>query len=1014
MLLGGGWVRGDRSGWDVGLALFPARVVDFVRAAQPDLWEQTAAYAGDDMAARMVERLGRELDTKGTLKVLRRGFRFHGKTFRVASFRPAHDLNREMVELFERNELSVTRQVRCHPGRRETVDMVFALNGIPVATCELKNPMTGTTWRDAVGQYKRDRIPDAPLFRFSKRALVHFAADPDEIHMTTRLAGEKTGFLPFNRGSHPGAVRCGAGNPQHESGYRTAYFWQDVLERGRFLDILGSYMFVEKRERKVYGAGGARIERDEKVIFPRYHQLDAVDTLVEATRRQGTGHNYLIQHSAGSGKTNSIRWLAHRLSTLTNGTGEKVYDSVIVISDRKIVDNQLRDAVDHDETVGGVVAGIDIDTKQLAEALRDGRMIVVTTAHKFSFVTRSLLSIEGAASPDTPTEEELALIAPLRRQIAGRRYALIVDEAHSGQSGERARAIKATVGSRATPADDGADDWEDRLNAVVEARGPQPNISFYAFTATPKAKTIELFGQPGPDGTPRPFHVYSMRQAIEERFILDVLSNYTDYDTYYRLVKQAEDDEEFPRRRTAVALGRFMSLHPHNIAQKTEVIIEHFRNHVRFRLGGRAKAMVVTSSRLHAVRYMQAFERYIREQDYTDVHPLAAFSGTVHDPDTGAEYTEPRMNIARVTHKPIPETALPARFDSPDYQILLVANKYQTGFNQPLLQAMYVDKRLDGVQAVQTLSRLNRLIPGKSAPFVLDFVNDPEDIRQAFAPYFDATQLRQPTDPYQLDRLKHELDETYVYRPQEVDAFARAFYTPAANNQMGSHARLQAHLQPARDRFGRLSDDQQAEFTDRVGAFVNLYAFLSQIIPYADSELEQLSAFGRALLPYLRADRQRETVRLGDAVELEYYRLQQVSSGTIQLGDDDAQVVGPSAVGTGTSEEPTAPLSEIIQQLNDRFGTSFTEADRLFFEQIERAAVEVDYVRRIALANNFERFDLGTRDQIRNVIIDRMAENDAIAARCLNDPDFEEVVFSRLLRSIYDTIRTQEPTLGLD
>jgi len=427
--------------------------------------------------------------------------------------------------------------------------------------------------------------------------------------------------------------------------------------------------------------------------------------------------------------------------------------------------------------------------------------------------------------------------------------------------------------------------------------------------------------------------------------------------------------------------------------------------------------MVVTSSRLHAVRYMQAFERYIGDRDYTDVHPLVAFSGTVRDPDTGEEYTEPSMNIHPVTQQPIPETALPAHFDTPDYQILLVANKYQTGFNQPLLQAMYVDKRLDGVQAVQTLSRLNRVIPGKGAPFVLDFVNDPEDIRQAFAPYYDATQLLATTDPYQMDRLKHELDETHVYRQREVEAFAQAFYAPARNNQMGSHARLLAHLQPARDRFKQLSDEQQAAFTDRVGAFVNLYAFLSQIIPYADTELEQLSAFCRALLPYLRANRQRETVRLGDAVELEYYRLQQVSSGASQLGDDeDALVVGPSAVGTGTPDEPTAPLAEIIQQLNDRFGTTFTEADRLFFEQIERDSVGVDYVRRIALANNFEKFDLGIRDEIRRVIIDRMAENDAIATRCLKDPEFEEIVFSRLLRRIYETIWTQEsqPNLGLD
>ncbi len=1001
MLLHGGWSQADLAQWDVERSLFPAHAIAFIRETQPDEWARMVKLHSDNLEPLLVDQITQELDHKGSLHVLRHGFKFYGRRFHLAFFAPAHGLNPDALARFERNELTVTRQVPCHPGKKDTLDLVLALNGVPVATCELKNPMTGQAWRDAIRQYRKDRDPNAPVFRFKRRALVHFAADPDEVHMTTRLAGDGTRFLPFNRGSDPGGVRCGAGNPPNPDGYRTEYFWREVLARERFLDILGAYVFLEIREEKVEDGKGARIEKRETMIFPRYHQLDAVTGLIKSARTEGSGHNYLIQHSAGSGKTNSISWLSHRLASLHTATDEKVFDCVVVITDRRVLDRQLQDAIYQIEHAQGVVKAIDRDSQQLAQALVDETRIVVTTLQKFPFVMQGLLRVAGVDAVDTPSEAERNQATEWREVISGRRYAIIVDEAHSSQTGESAREMKEVLGSRAQKAADNVSDWEDGLNAVVESRGPQPNLSFFAFTATPKGKTIELFGRTGPSGKPEPFHVYSMRQAIEEGFILDVLQHYIDYDAYYRIVKAVEDNPEFPKQKTAVALAKFMTLHPHNIEQKTEVVIEHFRNHVRRLMRGRAKAMVVTSSRLHAVRYMQGFQRYIREHGYSDVRPLVAFSGTVHDPDTGEDFTESGMNIDVVTGASISESVLPARFASPDYQILLVAEKYQTGFDQPLLQAMYVDKRLDGVQAVQTLSRLNRTAPGKAPPFVLDFVNDPDDIRNAFAPYYDHTQLLKASDPYRLEKLKHDLDGMQVYHHAEVEAFAKVFYLPQTKQQTANHARMEAQLQPACNRFSELNDEEQAAFRDSLGAFVNLYAFLSQIIPYADPDLERLSAFGRALLPHLRQERG-SAVHLGDDVELEYYRLQQISSDALEVGKTDpAYVTSPTEVGTGDPDEDTAPLSEIIDRLNERFGTDFTDEDRLFFEQVKERAVRDEDVCRLALANPFEKFVLGVHDRIGQLMLQRMSENDALVTRYLDDAEFQQIASKELAREIF-------------
>jgi type I restriction enzyme R subunit len=1005
-----GWHKLPKDGWDKANAYFPKEVVGFIQRTQTALWQQMEKLHGAELEPKLLDALLKELDLKGCLHVLRHGFKYYGKNFRTAYFRPAHNLNPEVMAQYAENRLTVSRQVPCHPGDGSTMDLTFCLNGLPVATCELKNPSSNQTWRDAVQQYKKDRDPRTPLFAYQKRALVHFAADVEEVRMATRLQGDKTFFLPFNRGSHPGEVQCGAGNPQHPSGYRTGYFWEEVLQRDSFLDIIGHFIYTEHREEQVNESGGkSRMVKKETTIFPRYHQLDAVRKMVATARVEGPGSNYLIQHSAGSGKTNSISWLSHRLASLHNDRNEKVYDCVVVITDRRVLDQQLQDAIYQIEHAQGVVKAIEESSVQLAEALVDGTPIVITTLQKFPWVLKGLLNVAAGGSYEGLSDGDKQLAADkaavYQTKIANRRYALIVDEAHSSQSGEAARELKAILG--AGQGEEGEDiSSEDILTKVMSSRGRQKNISFFAFTATPKGKTLELFGRKGASGKPEPFHIYSMRQAIEERFILDVLQHYTTYDTYYKLVKAIKDDPNLPAKKAARSLGKFMSLHPHNIEQKTEVMVEHFRLHVKNLLGGNAKAMVVCGSRLHAVRYFVAFKRYIKEHGYGDVSPMVAFSGKVSDPDNGLEYTEPGLNKDVVTGNSISEAQLPERFDSPDYNILLVANKYQTGFDQPKLNTMYVDKRLDGVQAVQTLSRLNRTFPGKEEPFVLDFVNAKEDIYTAFKPYFDATGLKETSDPEQLEALKHELGQMQVYHQSEVEAFAAIFYQPAVKHKAADHGRLEKQLQPAVDRFrGLETDDLRQAFRDKLSAYVKLYSFLSQIMPWVDPELEKLYSYGRFLVPHLPKEREFKVIRPEDDVALRYYRLERSSTGAIDLKSGDiVEVGGPTAVGTGKQDDPEVPLSSIIGVLNEKFSTEFNEADQLFFDQVQAEAAADSRVIETALANPEDKFLLGIRDIMDAMMVKRMEKNDRIVTKYLGDSAFKDLAFSLLGKALYEQI----------
>ena len=974
--------KGDRESFDQERCLFPQDFFTFVKTTQSEEWNYLVNIQKDKSEEILLDDLCRALNSEheGCLSVLRHGFKCFGKLFQVAYFAPASGLNPETQKLYKSNLLTITRQLKYSNRHENRLDITLALNGIPIATVELKNPMTRQTWRDAVKQYKYDRDSSDLIFQFKKRTLVHFVVDTDEVYMTTRLSKAKTRFLPFNKGSS-----LGAGNPENPNGYKTAYLWEEVLERHSFLDILASFIHLQVKEKKL---GGKKVKR-ETMIFPRYHQLDCVRKLVADTSGRGTGTNYLVQHSAGSGKSNSIAWLAHRLVSLHNDEDVKVFDSVIVVTDRIVLDQQLQNTIYQFEHKQGVVKKIDIDSAQLAGALTAGVPIVVTTLQKFPFVTEKI--------GDLPK----------------RRYAVIIDEAHSSQGGETATELKGVLGGAAIKEEvhikaeeDELLDYEEEILRTMAKRGHQPNINFFAFTATPKYKTLEVFGQPGTDGKPNPFHLYSMRQAIEEGFILDVLQHYITYKAYYRLIKSIEDDPKVEKRKAARALARFMSLHPHNIAQKTEVMIEHFRNFTMHKIGGRAKAMVVTSGRLHAVKYKQAFDKYIAEKGYKAIKTLVAFSGTVIDPDApSVEYTEVGMNLG------IREKELPERFNTDEYQVLIVAEKYQTGFDQPLLHTMYVDKRLSGIQAVQTLSRLNRIHHGKEDTFILDFVNDPDEILQSFQPYYEQTLIGERAEAKQLYEIQAKIEGYQVFYKTEVDEFCKVFYKPKRLQSQSDHARMNSCIDPAVGRYMDLEEDVSEEFRKTLVAYRNLYSFLSQVIPFQDSDLEKLYSYIRFLLTKLPKGDRGPVYSFDDEVALKYYRLQKISDGSIilELGAVEP-VSGPTEVGTGIARGEEIELSKLIELLNERFGTEFKPADQLFFDSIREDAVADDKLRQAALVNTMENFGYVFRRALEGLFINRMEQNEEITAKFMNERDFQDSVAAHLIKQVYDQIRDMEET----
>ncbi len=957
------WANREPRDFDPGTGLDSKDLFDFVESTQPDEWAQLVKlHGGRDQARRaFIERLTGALDRRGAVDVLRHGIVDLGVTVRLAFFKPAHGLTEQLVKRYEANRLTVTRQLAYEKDSNKTVDLAFFVNGIPVATSELKNKLTGQAIENAIDQYRRDRDPNN--LTLSKRAAVHFAVDPDSVAMTTKLAGAATRFLPFNLGHD-----LGAGNPPNPDGHRTAYLWERVWQRDAWLDILARFIHVEKDERG----------RPDQLIFPRLHQWDAVLKLEAHTREHGAGHSYLVQHSAGSGKSHSIAWLAHRLMTLHKGD-EKVFDKIVVITDRVILDRQLQDTIYQLEHAHGTVQKIDEDSAQLAEALMgEQARIIITTLQKFPFVIDKVTGMPQ------------------------RRYAVIVDEAHSSQTGEAANDLKVALGvppekalaaAEQEEAEGVVPDAQDLLAKRVQARGRQPNLSFFAFTATPKARTLELFGTLDErDGRKKPFHLYSMRQAIQEGFILDVLASYTTYTTYWKVAKAIDEDPRYETRKAKRAIATFVALHPTMLDQKAEIIVEHFRQHVRAKIGGRAKAMVVTSSRLHAVKYKRALDAYINLHGYQDVRTLVAFSGRVYEGDLDP-VSESSMNK-------FPESRTAEAFRSDEYQVLVVAEKFQTGFDEPLLHTMYVDKVLLGVAAVQTLSRLNRIHPEKSDTFVLDFRNETDDIRRAFDVYHGAT-VAAPTDPNALYDSRHALDEYGVLRSEEITEMVRVLLADKSGRQS---ALVHAALAPAVDRFHALDDLRKQEFRDRLDGFVRVYSFLSQVVSFQDTALERDYIFCRALGALIRR-RSGDAVDLGGQVELTHLRQVLTSEGRVVVdshGGEVRAIYNPEGDARPPEEEP---LSRIVRDLNERYGMNLSEAHRLHLEAMALDMASDPEVRLEASANSFENFRLEFDKRFTSAITKEMQRNETFSLALLNDDELRAEVAGGMAVEVYTRAR---------
>ena len=980
-LLANGWSAISATSYDRKQGIFPDEVVAFVQASQPKAWAQLVARHGGEAMARQnfTNVVVDALDHRGTISVLRDQVKDSGVHVRLCFFKPASGLDETQAARYASNRLGVVRQLHhSESNPSDSLDVTLVVNGIPVATAELKNPLTHQTVEHAMSQYRTDRSPHDVIF--ARRTLVHFAVDPHRVAMTTRLAGQETVFLPFNQGTagggHPGA----AGNPPAASGsYQTAHLWEQVWQRDAWLDLLGS--FVHKHE------GG--------ILFPRFHQWHAVRQLVDATYTDGAGVDRLVQHSAGSGKSNTIAWTAHKLSRLHGPDDLPVFDKVVVITDRKVLDRQLQDTVAGLDHTLGTIVRIDQNSLQLKEALEgNAARIIITTLQKFPVVA------EKAAKEAALGEE---------KGVAGRRFAVIVDEAHSSTSGDAVKQLK-TVLKGADPlaeaevsealAEEG-DDPDAALVASALSRGKQKNLSFFAFTATPKPKTLDTFGRLGADGQKHPFHTYSMRQAIEEGFILDVLANYTTYATYYKLANaHPRNDPELNASKAKAALARFVSFHPYQLEQKAEVIVGHFLQKTRHKIDGHAKAMVVTRSRLHAVRTKQALDAYITKKGYDQgehaLRTLVAFSGPVIDPDApDVTWTEVGMNG-------FSEAQLPKRFKSDEYQVLVVAEKYQTGFDEPLLHTMYVDKKLANVKAVQTLSRLNRIHPGKQDTFVLDFANTAEEIKEAFEPFYDET-FATPTEPNVLYTMEHDLMAAHVLSMEEMDAAVAALLSEDESRQPD----IYSNLDPAVGRFSMLDDGAQESFRHTLRNFCRAYAFVAQVMPFTDTDLERLFLYGRLLLLELPTPDNDPMPQLSKSVQLTHLRIAVTSDAAIALTGSDEPGVALPGGGKGSQAEPVMDkLSAMISAMNEKYGADLGEADKVWVEQQWVVVKDDDDMRAVAQNNDKGQYRMVLEQKIKDLLVDRHEKNGLLFDLFFANPDFQASLLSYLVGT-YDEFRQE-------
>ena len=899
------------------LCLIPTETVRFIQATQPEEYQKLEIQYGEDTPVNLLDRVSKEIERRGVLDVLRKGVKDRGCHFNLTYFRPSSGMNPDHQKLYAQNQFSLVRQLKYSQRNEKSVDMALFLNGLPLVTMELKNSLTGQTVTDAEKQYRTDRDPREPLFQF-RRCLVHFAVGNEKVSMTTRLQGGETRFFPFNKGIE---------NPVNPEGHKTAYLWEDILQPNNLMELIDNFIHEQETTEKVYDSdiGGVRDVKHAVLVFPRYHQLDVIRQLKAAIVADGVGHNYLIQHTTGSGKSNSIAWLAHLLTHLYRSPTDtnRVFDSVIVVTDRRLLDKQLQDTIKQVEQVDGVVHSVDKTSAQLRQFLESGKDIIISTIQKFSVIA-----------------EEIG-------RLKSKTFAVIIDEAHSSQSGESARNLRASLSKGIEGEvieEDNTDEVSDidaRILEEMEGRRMQDHISYFGFSGTPKNKTLELFGRKADDGKFVPFHVYSMRQSISEGFTLDVLQNYTTFKQYFELVKSVPEDKEYEKARTLRALTNYVDLQPHSIETKTRIILEHFIARTEKTIEGKGRAMLVTPSRLHCVRYKLEFDRQMREMGL-DYGCLVAFSGTVHDTDNGQDYTEDGMNGLP------PRVLIADSFKSPEYRILIVSNKFQTGFDEPLLQTMYVDKRLDGLQCVQSLSRLNRVATGKTDTLVLDFVNEPDQVQEAFQGYYQTTTLGEETDPNRLYDLQSQLDGFDLYNEDTIDQFCRIFYDPTRPDEL-----LQGVLDCAVEKWSQLEMNEREEFRSTTQSYIRLYGYISQLITFTDVALEKLYIFGQSLNKKLPKRDHPDLHDVLASVDLDSFRLQRThDSLQLSLETEDSEVEGIGSDVATIREAAQDLLSNIVQALNDAYQTDFTTEDKVDIETIHRKVQANEELRQVIEGDN--------------------------------------------------------------
>lgn len=899
---------------------------NFLQSTQEKEVMKLQTIHGSNFRSKVLYRLNNQIKTFGIIEVLRKGITDNNIKLKLFFDKPVSNLNEKDFALYSQNTFSITRQVHYSSQNENSLDIVAFINGLPIITFELKNELTKQTVKDAIKQYKTNRDPREELFRLG-RCMVHFALDSEQIWMATHLKGENTYFLPFNKG-----YNNGAGNPTNPIGIKTDYLWKDILTKDRLTNIIQNYVqLFEEETEKILPDGKVKKEKLKKLIFPRYHQIDAVDKLLTNAKENGAGKRYLIQHSAGSGKSNSISWLAHQLVGLyDNENTDTIFDTVIVVTDRKILDAQIRNNIKQFEQVKGVVEAITEGSKQLKTALEEGKKIIITTIQKFPYIVNEI------------------------GELPGNRFAIIIDEAHSSQSGNTAGKLNETLAKDFEKVEVDDDEFvfvdkdqydeltsEDLVVDIVKGRKMLTNASYFAFTATPKNKTLELFGEKYNDNGKekfRAFHLYSMKQAIEENFILDVLQNYTTYQSYFALLKKIEDDPAYDKNKAQKKLKIFVESHTHAIAKKSALIIDHFMDNViqKAKINGLAKAMIVTSSRRNAVKYKKAFDKYLMDTG-NPYKAIVAYSGEIDG------QTESALNH-------FSSAAIPEEFKKSEYRFLIVANKYQTGFDQPLLHTMYVDKKLGGVNAVQTLSRLNRTTAGKKDTFVLDFVNDADEIKKSFDPFFETTILGEATDPNKLFDLQSSLDAFQVYIPEQVQEFSQKMVTNVPVDQL--HSLLDEAAEVFRT---SLTEEQQDDFRAKCKTYVRLYVFLAQIVPFVNPYLERLYLFLNHLQNKLGKQRDEDLAQgILDNIDMDSYRLQKEGEFNIKLQQGDELKPIPTDMRGGAAEPEMEYLSSIVKAFNDRFGTTFTNEDKVKKMTEDLMA---DVAQDVEFANSFKHSD---------------------------------------------------------